>query len=78
MSKFIGILIVLVLTLVLCVLMIGTIFYFKKGWFRKFYHDVMGWHTPNNNLHKFDGCSFHNICKHCGKEIMQDSQGNWF
>ena len=57
--------------------MILSIFYFKFGWFKWFYHDVMGWHVPNGNQ-GFDGCSFTSICKHCGEEIMQDSQGNWF
>ena len=68
---------ILILTL-LALFGIGNIFYFKKGWFKKFYHNVLGWHIPNDDLHEFDGCSFKNICKHCGKEIMQDSQGNWF
>lgn len=58
--------------------MIGSIFYFKRGYFKKFYHDVMGWHQPRSNAYEFDGLSFHGICKYCGKEIMQDSQGNWF
>jgi len=42
-----------------------------------FFHNVMKWHLPNNE-ESFDGCSIHSTCKFCGKEIMQDSQGNWF
>lgn len=45
--------------------------------YKKFFHGVLGWHVPNNKR-SFDGCSFHSICKICGKDIMQDSQGNWF
>ena len=56
---------------------VGAIFYFKKEYFKRFYHDVLKWHTPKNDISSFDGCSFHHRCKHCGKEIMQDSQGNW-
>lgn len=41
------------------------------------YHDIMGWHKPNNKYYN-DGCSNHSICRLCGKDIMQDSQGNWF
>lgn len=52
--------------------------YFKLGWFKFFYHDLLGWHTPDDGPESFDGCSIHARCKHCGKEIMQDSQGNWF
>lgn len=42
-------------------------------------HDIMLWHEPDrDNGYEFDGCSLHAKCKWCGKDIMQDSQGNWF
>lgn len=41
------------------------------------YHDIMGWHKPDGTLFN-DGCSNHSYCRFCHKEIMQDSQGNWF
>lgn len=48
---------------------------FKAGvWF---FHDIMGWHYPDDSS-SFDGCSVHSHCRYCKKEIMQDSQGNWF
>ena len=48
---------------------------FKAGvWF---FHDIMGWHYPDDSS-SFDGCSIHSCCRYCKKEIMQDSQGNWF
>lgn len=50
---------------------------FQFKWGDKFYHDFMGWHIPDDSL-SHDGCSFHSRCKICGKDIMQDSQGNWF
>ena len=38
-----------------------------------------GWHNGDGTSQKtFDGCSVHSICSKCGKEVMQDSQGNWF
>lgn len=42
-----------------------------------FYHDILGWSKPDNSRY-YDGCSVHSHCRFCGKEIMQDSQGNWF
>ena len=57
---------------------IGSIFYHNYGAFKFFYHDFMGWHYPDDQPTKYDGCNVHARCKHCGKEIMQDSQGNWF
>ena len=41
------------------------------------YHDIMGWHMPDNSYFE-DGCSVHSHCRICKKEVMQDSQGNWF
>ena len=53
--------------------------YFKWGIFKRFYHDLLGWHQPDESTSGyFDGLSVHDTCKHCGKDIMQDSQGNWF
>ena len=61
------------LSVILCPL------YFKWGIFKRFYHDMLGWHQPDEIASVyFDGLSTHDICKHCGKDIMQDSQGNWF
>jgi hypothetical protein len=39
-----------------------------------------GWHNGKGETVgvKFDGCSIHASCSKCGKEVMQDSQGNWF
>ena len=57
----------------------GILYLISKGHiFKWFYHDVLKWHLPNDESQEFDGCSFHAHCKICGKEIMQDSQGNWY
>ena len=61
----------------LILLYVPPLLYFNFGWFKKFYHNFMHWHQPSERQF-FDGCSFHTKCKWCGKEIMQDSQGNWF
>lgn len=53
--------------------------YLKYGLFKFYYHDILGWHEPDKSAKEWnDGCSQHCVCRHCGKEIMQDSQGNWF
>ena len=52
-------------------------FYFKFGIGKWLLHDIMHWHLPDETS-SFDGCSNHSYCKFCNKEIMQDSQGNWF
>jgi hypothetical protein len=39
--------------------------------------DAMGWHKAPNAI-GFDGASNNGECPRCGKEVMQDSQGNWF
>lgn len=38
---------------------------------------VMGWHLAPKQQ-GFDGCSANGTCPRCHKEVLQDSQGNWF
>lgn len=57
----------------------GVIYLISKGHiFNWFYHNVMKWHLPDDKPQEFNGCNVHAHCKFCGKEIMQDSQGNWY
>lgn len=58
--------------------LIGAGLYSRFGLFKFYYHDVLEWHRPDNSPKSFDGLSVHAKCKYCGKDIMQDSQGNWF
>lgn len=47
--------------------------------FKHLCHDILGWHEPDKDADQsYDGCSRHSKCRFCGKDIMQDSQGNWF
>ena len=62
---------------ILVLLYVPPIFYFKKGWFKKFYHDIIGWHYPDPHQ-KLKADDDRILCKYCEKEILQDSQGNWF
>ena len=57
--------------------LLGAVLYLTTGLGKRFYHDVFEWHVPVDSQ-GWDGCSFTSKCKYCGKEIMQDSQGNWF
>lgn len=73
------IVIVIALGILYVISLICAPLYFKFGFGKCFFHDVMEWHIPiETEESTFDGCSEHNHCKFCGKEIMQDSQGNWF
>lgn len=56
---------------------VPPVLYFKNGWFKKYFHGILGWHIPDEKP-LFDGVNKHAICKYCHKDIMQDSQGNWF
>lgn len=71
------IVILLTIAVVLSVYLLGSLLYLWKGIGKRLYHDVMKWHMPIEGMF-FDGCSWHSKCKYCGKEIMQDSQGDWF
>ena len=59
-------------------LLIGGAIYWRFGLFKKFFHGVLEWHKPKSGIEGYDGASFHATCKYCGKDIMMDSQGNWF
>lgn len=66
-----------IVILLLVFLMVGGILYTKIGIFRFFFHDILAWHMPDGTYH-FRGINTHSKCKYCGKDIIQDSQGNWF
>lgn len=37
-----------------------VVLYFKLGWFKGFYHDLLGWHAPDMKDGVWDdGISFH-------------------
>ena len=68
-----------ILLLVIILNLIGNLLYIKFGYFKFLYHDKFGQHVPTDeewvpNM----STTFHSHCKYCGKEIIQDSQGNWF
>ena len=54
--------------------------YLAFGWFKFFYHNILKWHEPKKkDKHSYEvSHRGHCVCKYCGNEIMQDSQGNWF
>lgn len=57
----------------------GFLYLTTKGrFFKKWFHDLMGWHLPKEDDVKTDGFIEVSHCKFCDKEIMHDSQGNWF
>lgn len=70
-----------VLYVIVCIISIVVIvsvpLYLTTGIGKRFFHDRLGWHMPNNKR-TFNGYNVCSECKYCGKEIMQDSQGNWF
>lgn len=67
----------MILLAMLIALVASRILYVGFGIGKSFFHDILKWHMPTYDR-VFDGCSMHSYCKYCGKEIMQDSQGNWF
>jgi len=69
-----------IIAIIIAIMLVsGIIYMISNGCiFNWFYHDVLEWHLPDDEPQKFDGCNIHTHCKFCGKEIMQDSQGNWF
>lgn len=52
--------------------------YFAFGFLKFYYHDLLGWHRPDDSPMTLDGITVHATCRYCGRDIMRDSQGNWF
>ena len=61
--------------LVICAIDI-TLTFNNKSLPIEFCHEL-GWHLPPINK-KYVGINTIGFCPRCGKEIMLDSQGNWF
>ena len=70
----------IIIAFILSFFLFGAITYhISKGRiFKLFYHDILGWHIPTSDNSIHEGVNVYNYCKICGKEIMLDSQGNWF
>lgn len=67
-----------VLVILCCVFVYPFILCGIDKWKGKTYScKQFGWHNGLGGNNSFDGCSFHATCSKCGKEVMQDSQGNW-
>ena len=66
------------IAILLFVLIVGAIFYLATGLNKWFYHDILEWHQPTEIHVPYMGITFESRCKHCGKKIMRDSQGNWY
>ena len=66
-----------VICLLLLVFIISSVLYSNYGVCKGLFHDLLHWHEPDNSVY-LSGINLTSRCKYCGKEIMQDSQGNWF
>lgn len=43
----------------------------------KWFCEKFGWHKAPDKV-GFDGCSMNGKCSRCGKDVLQDSNGDWF
>ena len=64
------------IVLCLCIFMFALIIISNNSK-SKLFCKILGWHKAPTKQ-GFDGCSKNGECPRCGKEVMQDSQGNWF
>lgn len=55
-----------------------VVLYKKKGCFKRLFHDILGWHEPDDGPKWTDGVNTFCHCRHCGERVMKDGQGNWF
>lgn len=71
--------VVYVLTVMLIPILaeITSLLYFKFGWFKFYYHDILDWHIVGDSdpIIAEDG-DVHFICEHCGEDITPDDCAN--
>ena len=70
-----------IILVVLSIILLSSVLYIVTDGklFHTIYHDIFKWHIPKDDEQAtFDGCTLHSHCKLCDKEIMSDSQDNWF
>jgi hypothetical protein len=67
-----------ILMILLCAFIVGLLLYDIFGFFKHFYHDILGWHTPDPAFTKYDESGIRvSRCKHCGCDLVEDYKGNW-
>ena len=66
--------IVIILTLLIIMVAMPLCNKWLPVWFCK---NFGYWHLKPKQV-GFDGCSNTGVCPRCGKNVLQDSQGNWF
>lgn len=64
-----------IIVIILCLPLIIMPFnrFIKSSWPCRFF----GWHLTPHNIN-IKGINYIGKCPRCNKEVMQDSQGNWF
>jgi len=72
-----SVIILIIIASLMFILWFCGILYIYFDLFGWFYHDILEWHKPDNSLY-LGGINLKSKCKYCNKEIIQDSQGNWF
>ena len=71
------IIIISVLDGILILFLLLAILYLAVGWNKWLFHNILGWHKLIKEK-TLNGINIISKCKYCGKEIIQDSQCNWF
>ena len=71
------IIVISVLGGILILFLLLVILYLTIGWNKWLFHNILGWHKPIKEK-TLNGINIISKCKYCGKEIIQDSQCNWF
>ena len=74
----IALIVVLILSIPGALITLLAPLYFKFEFGKTFFHNILGWHLPKKKHIKQEGVNLISQCRLCGREIMQDSQGNWF
>ena len=63
----------------LLVFLLCGILYVRYGLFKLVYHDIFGWHEPDETtVVETDSGNLYCRCRYCRRLMMRDGEGNWF
>lgn len=50
--------------------------YYRFGYGKRIYHNLLGWHLPISSKQEWRG-TLSSKCRYCSRDIYRDSNGTW-
>lgn len=64
-------------SIILTCFWLGSLLYLYNGFCKWFYHNILGWHMPDNGNYDIHSSRIVHRCKYCEGNLIKDQRGNW-